>query len=89
MTLKLNIPICLEKIAGNDGKIVVRQPIFKGNMLNLANNDDDDDRTSAQGKRKESSAQWHKQGSQHTKTNMKRKGINKSWRSSDIRDGSE
>lgn len=42
MTLELNIPICLEKMAGNDEKIVVRQqPIFKGKVLILANNDDD------------------------------------------------
>lgn len=54
MTLKLNI-ICLEKMAGSDEKIVVRQPNFEGKVLILANNDDG--RTSARGKRKESSAQ--------------------------------
>lgn len=41
-TLKLNNPICLEKLAGNDEKILVRQQsVFKGKVLILANNHDE------------------------------------------------
>lgn len=86
MTLELNIPICLEKMAGNDEKIVVRQqPIFKGKALILANNDDDKLLHKENGK-----SHQHNRTSRVLNTqNKKKKRIYKSWRSHDILDGSE